>query len=116
MPRTLKAITGERPRCQFCDKPLRPNTWWFDVRGHITEPPLTAETELPQGYDPNRVFRLTRRLTYLGEPGTRVSFWRGTYGGYGTGQDGTRLFCSYPCGLHFALACGNADMRIKREP
>ena len=26
MPRTLKALTGERPRCQYCDKPLRPAT------------------------------------------------------------------------------------------
>ena len=24
--RTLKKITGERPRCQYCDKPLKPTT------------------------------------------------------------------------------------------
>jgi hypothetical protein len=32
-----------------------------------------------------------------------------------SGDDGTRLFCSYPCGLAFGVACWNANMRIKRE-
>ena len=55
------------------------------------------------------------RSDHVGRRITKLAFWRGTYHGYGTGQCGTRLFCSYPCGLHFGVACWNANMRIKRD-
>jgi hypothetical protein len=130
MPRTLKAITGERPRCQYCDKPLRPTTDTIEVFGHLDEAP--DQETLPsldsshlslregkylveRGYRRDRVFRLTHRTGYAGRSITGLSFWRGTYHGYGTGQDGTRLICSYPCGAHFGVACWNAGMRIRRE-
>jgi len=130
MPRTLKEITGERPRCQFCDKPLRPYTDTVEVFGNLDEAP--DEEALPsldsrylslregkylvkRGYRRDRVFRLTHRTDHSGRPITGLSFWRGTYHGYATGQDGTRLFCSHPCGLQFGVACRNAGMRIKER-
>jgi hypothetical protein len=35
MPRSLKAVTGERPRSQYSDKPLRPDTDTIEVRSEI---------------------------------------------------------------------------------
>ena len=130
MPNPLKSVTGERPRCQFCDKPLRPNTDTVEVYGHLDEAP--DQETLPsldspylslqdmkdlvrRGYRRDRVFRLTHRTAYSRRAVTGLSFWRGTYEGPGTGQDGTRLFCSYPCGLAFGVACWNAGMRIRRD-
>jgi hypothetical protein len=108
MPRTLKAITGERPRCQYCDKPLRPTTDTIEVFGHLDEAP--DQETLPsldsshlslregkylveRGHRRDRVFRLTHRTGCVGRSITGLSFWRDTYHGYGMGQDGTRLFC-----------------------
>ena len=31
----LSKITGDRPVCQFCAKPLKPRTWYVEVLGHI---------------------------------------------------------------------------------
>jgi len=45
MPRTLKAIAGERPRCQFCDKPLRPDTSTVELAGHLQEAPWDRDCE-----------------------------------------------------------------------
>ena len=81
-------------------------------------PPLTLREGkylVERGYRRDRVFRLTHRTGHAGRAITGRSFWRGTYNGYGTGNDGTRLFCSYPCGLHFGVACFNAGMRIKER-
>jgi len=111
----LKAITGERPRCQFCGKPLRPDTSTVALSGHLQEAPDESTFAPEHRYHRDRVFRLTHRTDYAGRPITGLSFWRGTYSGYGTGQDGTRLFCSYPCGLQFGVTCWNAGMRIKER-
>jgi len=115
MPRTLKAITGERHRCQSCAKPLRPDTSAVELSGHLEEAPNESTFAAEHRYRRDRVFRLSHRTSYMARPITILSFWRGTYYGYGTGQDGTRLFCSYPCGLHFGVACWNAGMRIRRD-
>ena len=131
MPRTLKAITGERPRCAV-SAPSRSGrgTDTVEVFGDLDEAP--EEETLPsldspylslregqylveRGYRRDRVFRLTHRTDHAGRPITGLSFWCGTYHGYGTGQDGTRLFCSCPCGAWFGVACWNAGMRIKER-
>jgi len=39
VPRTLKAITGERPRCQYWGKPLRPYAGTVEVFGNLDEAP-----------------------------------------------------------------------------
>ncbi len=66
-------------------------------------------------YSEKRVFRMEHRQKYLGETVNRLTFWRGTYGGYGIGLGGSRLFCSLLCGLAFGVASSNAGMRIRRD-
>jgi hypothetical protein len=52
-----------------------------------------------------------------GELLTRLSFWRGSYDGYGWSGDGRPpLFCSQGCGVSFGVACWHAGMRIKATP
>jgi hypothetical protein len=81
---TLKQVAGERPRCQYCGKELKPVTETVEVTGHINVPPAVESLfQMPQprpsypptriavdrGYRPERVFRMTsssttrRRLT-----------------------------------------------------
>ena len=79
---TLKQITGERPRCQYCGTELRPVTCTVEVAGHICTPPTADELiQVPQpkpsypstedavqrGYQPDRVFRLTHKSTWKDE-------------------------------------------------
>jgi hypothetical protein len=113
MPRSLKTLTGERPRCQYCDKPLRPATSTLELSGHLDEPPEEKRVAAGIRYSPHRIFRFQHGTNINGQPITKMSFWRGTYEGYGTGKDGTRLFCSQPCGVLFGIASWNAGMRIK---
>ena len=115
MPETLKSVTGKRPRCQHCDKELVPETSTVELAGHLAEAPAQASFAPYHCYHPDRVFKLKHRNNYAGEPVTSVSYWRGTYIGYGRAKDGTLLFCSQPCGWHFGVACWNAGMRIPKN-
>jgi hypothetical protein len=48
MQRTLKEIIGEGRRCQYCDRPLRPNVEYVRVIGHA---PRIEQALTSQGYD-----------------------------------------------------------------
>ena len=127
----LSKITGERPVCQFCRKPLKPRTWYVEVLGHIGQALSTdalAQAEQGQhpypqasdaingGYDASRVFRIEHRLSWNEEPSSKLSFWCGTYDGYGWRGDGMPpLFCSQGCGLSFGVACWHTGMRISEK-
>ena len=132
-PRSLKAITGDRARCQYCNKPLKPHTSMLELAGHLDGPPdaedvaqaapmpnsfWTPERALKNGYAPELVFRL-RHEEWNKQPFTLLKFWTRRYEGYGFVFDGpmrTTLFCGYMCGVHFGVACWKAGMRIKDTP
>jgi hypothetical protein len=74
---TLKLIAGERPRCQYCGKALKPLTCTVEVASHVKEPPTIDELlQMPQpgpsctmtelaatrGNPPERVFRMTHEV------------------------------------------------------
>jgi hypothetical protein len=124
---TLKQITGERPRCQYCGKELKPLTCTVEVAGHTCTPPTTDELiQMPQpkpsypstelaverGYRPERVFRMTRTADYTKAPVTRLHFWTGKDHGYGY-TDTPKLFCNNECGRLFGLAAWRAGYRMK---
>ena len=124
---TLRQITGERPRCQYCGKNLRPRTSEVEVMGHITTAPtceelLTMPTPRPswpsprdaieRGYQPGHVFRLCHRTTWKDEPSTKFGFWTGLYEGIGY-VDTPRLFCNNFCGSRFGMAAWVAGYRMK---
>jgi hypothetical protein len=88
-PRSLKQITGDRLRCQYCNKPLKPQTSLLEVAGHLDGPPdaqelaqtgpmhnsfWTPEPALKNGYAPELVFRL-RHEEWNKQPFTLVKFW-----------------------------------------
>jgi hypothetical protein len=130
--RPLAEVTCERPRCQYCDKALRPWTTAIEVVGRLDSPPkrdpLVSLEPTVQflyksfavwasevGYEANRVFRLEHITDHRGRPDTRIWFWKGYYHRYGRGHDGTVLFCSRFCSGVFAVIAWNAGMRIRRE-
>jgi hypothetical protein len=41
--KTLKQITGDRLRCQYCKMPLRPQTLLLELPGHLDGPPDAEE-------------------------------------------------------------------------
>ena len=132
-PKSLKQITGERARCQYCNKPLKPQTSLLELAGHLDRPPdaedvaqaapmpnsvWTPERALKNGYAPELVFRL-RHDEWNKQPFTLLKFWTRRYESYGFLFDGptrSTLFCGYMCGVHFGLACWKAGMRIKATP
>jgi hypothetical protein len=132
-PRSLKQITGDRQCCQYCKKPLKPQTSLLELAGHLDGPPdaqnlaqtapmpnsfWTPERALKNGYAPELVFRL-RHEEWNKQPFTLIKFWTRKYEGYGFVFDGplrTTLFCGYMCGVHFGVACWKAGMRIKDTP
>ncbi len=60
MPRKLpplKQLTHDRPRCQFCEKPLKPDTATVKLTGHLAEAPAEVSFTVEQGYDRKRIFR-----------------------------------------------------------
>jgi hypothetical protein len=132
-PRSLKQITGDRARCQYCNKPLKPQTSLLELAGHLDGPPdaqeqarvapmpnsfWTPERALKNGYAPELVFRL-RHEEWNKQPFTLLKFWTRRYEGYGFVFDGplrTSLFCGYMCAVHFGVACWKAGMRIKEKP
>src|SRR5271165_1516131 len=102
---TLQQVTGDRPLCQCCHKPLKPYTSWFYMPGRFEQPPTLEEIQavrndianrgfspslLPgpnDGYLPERVFRLQcKKNIYRNFFETKVSYWRGFYEGYGYGD------------------------------
>ncbi len=125
----LSNITGARPACQFCGKSLTPRTWYVEVVGHIGHAPEAnvlmqlgqgqmpypeAKDAINRGYTPARVYRIDHRVLWDNDLRTRLSFWLGTYDGYGWGGEGKPpLFCSQPCGVHFGVACWHSGMRMK---
>ncbi len=127
----LTKITGERPGCQNCHKPLTPRTWWLELVGHLSQPPSAGElvvrvepdsgypgiaAAIRGGYEAERVYRIEHLVNWKDEPQTKLSFWCGTYDGRGWRGDGMPpLFCSQSCGLSFGVACWHADMRISEK-
>jgi hypothetical protein len=128
--RTLHEITGERPICQRCKKPLRPDTSSFMMVGHYPEPPSMEQVEayiaqrpqqylfmltaaIKSGYQPERVHRIVLGQTFDGVKETEVRFWTGAYIGRGRGKDRAEpLYCNLECARSFAELCWNAGMRI----
>ncbi len=125
---TLRQITGERPRCQYCGKDLKPTTSEVEVMGHIATAPTSEELltmptpqpswPLPQdaierGYRPDLVFRMRHRTTWKDEPSTKIGFWTGLYEGIGY-SDTPRLFCNNFCGSRFGMAAWVAGFRMKK--
>jgi len=123
----LTKVTGERPKCQNCKKPLKARTFWVEIAGHISQAPSSGELAVRKqppsawpdaseaikaGYDAARVYRIEHLETWKKESSTKLYFWRGYYEGYGTPP----LFCSLTCGVAFAVACWHAGMRIKETP
>ena len=43
MAKTLKSVTGKRPRCQYCDKELVPDTSTVELTGHLSEAPVRGD-------------------------------------------------------------------------
>ncbi len=132
---TLQQVTGNRPLCQCCHKPIKPYTSWFYMPGRFEQPPTLEEIQaardaitnrgfsplLPgpnDDYLPERVFRLhCKKNIHQAGPETQVSYWKGYYEGYGYGNDGLRLFCGTSCAVRFGVACYNAGMRIvEKQP
>jgi hypothetical protein len=124
---TLKQSAGERPRCQYCDKELKPVTDTVEVTGHITVPPAidgllrmqqpkpsypSTNIAVDRGYQPERVFRMTLKVDYTKTPYTRLHFWTGKDQGYGY-TDTPKLFCNNDCGRLFGLAAWRAGYRLK---
>jgi hypothetical protein len=130
MKRTLKEITGERRRCAYCDRALRPNTDYVRVLGHLQEIPTAEqlrEMAQPQpglmhvkdavyyGYRSERGFRFRHSNTWDGEPYTEMGFWTGGYRGRGWLKGHGLLFCNSECATLFAVAAYQAGMRIPRD-
>ena len=124
---TLKQIAGERPRCQYCDKELKPVTCTVEVDGHITVPPTVDELiqmaqpnptwpptgmAVERGYLPARVFQIRHKTNHKSEPIRAFHFWTGKYHGYGY-TDTPKLFCNNDCGRLFGLAAWRAGYRMK---
>jgi hypothetical protein len=124
---TLKRIVGERPRCQYCDKELKPVTCTVEVNGHITAPPTVEELiqmaqpnpawpptsiAVERGYLPDRVFQVRLKTNHMTEPVTAIHFWTGKDHGYGY-TDTPKLFCNNDCGRLFGLAAWRAGYRMK---
>jgi hypothetical protein len=78
MQRTLEEIIGEGRRCEYCGRPLRPNTDYVRVLGHLHEIPTAEQLrEMGQpdqglmhvrdavlyGYRKERVFRFRHSST-----------------------------------------------------
>ena len=86
---TLKQITAERPRCQYCDTELKPVTRAVEVDGQVTEPPTVEELvqmaqpnptwplaslAVERGYLPERVFQIRHKTNHKTEPVTAIHF------------------------------------------
>jgi hypothetical protein len=117
---TLRQITGERPRCQYCDKELRPWTSAFTLYVAVALPPTLDEIDqappsksigtlsvlkenFKWGYRPERVFRIKHRETPYDvrhKWDTRFTYWTGRYDGY-VRADTHVLFCSLTHAAYF---------------
>jgi hypothetical protein len=127
----LTKVTGERPKCQNCKKPLKARTFWVEIVGHVNQAPSAGELAVlkqPEptwpssseaikcGYEAARVFRIEHVLSWRDEQSTKLSFWRGFFDGYRWSSDGTPpLFCSQFCGVQFGVACWHAGVRITEK-
>jgi len=89
MKRTLEEITGERLRCEYCGKALRPSTDYVRVLGHLQKIPTADQLkEMAQpepglmhvrdavyyGYQAKRVLRFRHSSTWDGQPYTEMGF------------------------------------------
>ena len=120
--RTLRQITGQRPRCQCCNDELVPRTTTAWFRGILTTPPVLQfltddqmwmESGLQRlkdlNYMPDRVFRIVHSEGNIHE--TTMRYWTGFYKGVGRGNDGEKLFCSNHCAVRFASAAHREGTR-----
>ncbi len=125
--RTLQEVTGVRPACEYCHKPLKPATFYVYLPGHWDHAPTLEEVkqEAPDaagfigrigGYAPEAAFSLRHEESHDGKPRTRLKYWTGRYEHYGEDEKGVPLFCTLNCALWFASACHQAGMRMKQIP
>ena len=83
----LTKITGERPRCQNCMKPLKARTFWVEIDGHVSQAPSAGELAVRKqpkvawpdaseaikaGYEASRVYRIEHLQTWREEPSTKL--------------------------------------------
>jgi hypothetical protein len=83
----LAKVTGERPKCQNCHKPLSPRTHSVEIVGHVGQAPSAGELavlEQPHptypntdeaikaGYEAARVYRIEHLLSWNEEPSTKL--------------------------------------------
>lgn len=80
---------GKRPRCLWCDQPLKPKLEWVGLPGK----PQIAWFAI----EPSKQARAWVRL----EDGV-VKVWCGEYYGDGDDGEGTPLFCGFGCAGAFA--------------
>jgi hypothetical protein len=124
---TLKQIAGKRPRCQYCDKELKPVTCTVEVVEHLTTLPTadellgmsqpnptwpTTSIAVERGYQPEFVFRMTHKADLHRQSYTVLHFWTGKDHGYGY-TDTPKLFCNNAYGRLFGLAAWRAGYRLK---
>ena len=98
MKRKPDEIIGEGRRYAYCDRPLRPNTEYVWVLGHLHEIPTAEQLKLMEqptppithvadavsyGYRKERVFRFRHSSTRDEQPYTEMGFWTGGYRGQG---------------------------------
>jgi hypothetical protein len=48
----LTKVTGERPKCQNCKKPLKARTFSVEIIGHVNQPPSAGELAVLTQPDP----------------------------------------------------------------
>ena len=130
MSRTLKELTGERPRCQYCGKEVKPRNQRVRCSGTSPKCPRRSRscarcsspspTIRPSTWRSSgvmtgaRVFRLRHRTSDFQSQKayTAIHFWTGTYDAWGH-QDARWLFCCMECGLSFGIAAYRAGYRMK---
>jgi hypothetical protein len=79
----LAKVTGERPKCQNCHKPLSPRTHSVEIVGHVNQAPSAgelavlkqphptypnADEAIKAGYEATRVYRIEHLLSWNDEP------------------------------------------------
>ena len=126
---TLAQLTGERPRCQYCGKDVKPRNERVEVLGHLAVPPSLEELRTMQQPEPSypsidlaaqaglrtevRVPLCAGTSVFQSQKAyTAIHFWTGTYDAWGH-QDARWLFCCMECGLSFGIAAYRAGYRMK---
>ena len=92
-----------RPRCRYCDKPLR--LW-------VTSMEWPRSSQPPTEYEGKRILKITRcKKSLYGMNNLTYMVWVGHYEGYGRAPDGVPYFCTQRCGVDFGRIAANAGYR-----